>query len=250
MKSRTIVMLFLLALLVVPAIGYGASPVEEGATITALGYGAASAPPDSVLVDLYINEEPTYGPGGPELAFVQPADLQDVRNLLVENGVDEETIEVNILSTDYAYGSNSTSGEISFIYADVAGLRTMLQAVLDAMQDRRGPNIQAARFVFMVEDCAALEEEAMQAALNDARTRAARMAGLLEMTPGPIKELSEDISSSGVAAPAGGCIALESLESSGFYRFFGSAGSAATNSMNEVEVAIALKAAFALEPAR
>ena len=102
----------------------------------------------------------------------------------------------------------------------------------------------------MVEDCAALEEEAMQAALNDARTRAARMAGLLEMTPGPISSLSEDISSSGVSAPAGGCITLESLESSGFYRFFGSAGSAATNSMNEVEVAISLKAAFTLEPAR
>ena len=84
MQTRLIVMSFLLALLVVPAIGYGASSVEEGATITALGYGAASAPPDSVRVDLYVNEEPTYGPGGPELAFVQPADLEDVRNLLVE----------------------------------------------------------------------------------------------------------------------------------------------------------------------
>lgn len=42
MQTRLIVMSFLLALLVVPAIGYGASPVEEGATITALGYGAFS----------------------------------------------------------------------------------------------------------------------------------------------------------------------------------------------------------------
>ena len=250
MKTKLIVMLCLLALLVVPAAGYGASAVEEGATITALGYGVASAPPDSVRVDLYINEEPTYGPGGPKLVFVQPADLEDVQNLLVKNGVDEETIEINTLSTDYAYGSNSPAGEISFIYSDVAGLRTMLQAVLDEMEGRRGPNIQAARFVFMVEDCAALEEEAMQAALNDARTRAARMAGLLEMTPGPIRSLSEDISSSGVAAPAGGCIALESLAPSGAYSFLRNAGSAATNNMNEVEVAISLKATFALEPAR
>lgn len=201
-------------------------------------------------VDLYINEEPTYGPGGPELVFVQPTDLEDVQDLLVKNGVDEETIEVNILSTDYSYGSNSPAGEISFIYSDVAGLRTMLQAVLEGMEGRRGPNIQAASFIFMVEDCAALEEEAMQTALNDARTRAARMAGLLKMTPGPIRTVSEDISSSGVAAPAGGCIALESLESSGIYSFFRNAGSAATNNMNEVGVAISLKATFALEPAR
>ena len=250
MKAKLIVMLCLLALLVVPATGYGASSVEEGATITTLGYGTASAPPDSVRVDLYINEEPTYGPGGPELAFVQLADLEHVQDLLVNNGVDEETIEVNILNTNYSYGSNSPSGEISFIYSDVFGLRAMLQAVLDEMEGRRGPNIQAASFIFMVKDCAALEEEAMQAALNDARTRAARMAGLLEMTPGPIRSVSEDVSSSGVAAPAGGCIALESLESSGIYSFFRNAGSAATNNMNEVEVAISLKATFALEPAR
>ncbi len=194
MQSRMGVMLFLLALLVAPAIGYSASPVEEGATGTAPGCGAASASPDSVLVDLYINEEPTYGAGGPDLAFVQPADLEDVRNLLVENGVDEESIEVHILSTGYVYGSNSPSEAIRFIYSDVGGL--------------------------------------------------------LEMTPGPIRSLSEDISSSGAAAPAGGCIAFASLESPGLYRFFGNAGSTATNSMNEVEIAISLKAAFALEPAR
>ena len=42
MTSRMGVMSFLLALLVAPAIGYGASPFEEGATIIALGYGAFS----------------------------------------------------------------------------------------------------------------------------------------------------------------------------------------------------------------
>jgi len=249
MKSRTVVILCLLALLLVPAIGYGASAVEEGATLTALGYGAASAPPDSVRVSLYISEEPTYGPGGPELAFVQPADLENVQDLLLEQGVDEETIEVDIFSSDYSYGPSTLSGEINFSYSDVAGLRTMLQAVLEEMEDRRGPSIRAARFIFMVEDCAALEEEAMQAALSDARTRAARLAAQLEMTPGPISAVSEDILLSGVAAPAGGCIALESLESPGAYSYFRDAGPS-TNSMNEVEVAISLKATFALEPAR
>jgi len=248
MKAGTVVLLCLLALLLVPATGYGASAVAEGATMTALGYGAASAPPDSVRVDLYISEEPTYGPGGPELAFVQPADLESVQNLLVKNGVDKETFEIDPFSTAYPYGSSSPSGEISFIYSDVAGLRAMLQAVLDEMEDARGPNIQAARLVFMVENCAALEEEAMQAALNNARTRAARLAAQLEMTPGPIRAVSEDIASTGLAAPAGGCIVLENLETP--FAFFRNAGSAAANSINEVEVAVSLKATFALEPAR
>ena len=129
MKSRTVVILCLLALLVVPATGYGASPVKEGATITALGYGAASAPPDSVRVSLYIGEEPTYGPGGPKLSFVQPADLEEVQALLLEMAVDEESVEVDIFSGDYGYGGSSKSGEVSFIYSDVAGLRAMLQSV-------------------------------------------------------------------------------------------------------------------------
>jgi len=248
MKTRTVVVLCLLALLLVPAIGYGASAVEEGATMTALGYGAASAPPDSVRVDLYIGEEPTYGPGGPKLAFVQPDDLESVQDLLIKNGVDGEAIEIDPFSTAYTYASNSPSGEISFIYSDVAGLRAMLQAVLDEMEDARGPNIQAARLTFMVEDCAALEEEAMQAALNNARARAARMAAQLEMTPGPIRAVSEDIASTGVSTPAGGCIALESLETP--VSFFRNTDSTATNSMNEVEVAVSLKATFTLEPAR
>ena len=125
----------------------------------------------------------------------------------------------------------------------------MLQTVLDEMESRRGPNIQAARLIFMLEDCAALEEEAMQAALNDARARAARMAGLLEMTPGPVRAVSEDILLSGAAAPGGGCIYLERLDSSGGYGFAYSAGPA-TNSVNGVEVAVSLKATFTLEPAR
>ncbi len=249
MKAKTVVVLCLLALLLVPAIGYGASSVDEGATMTTLGYGAASAPPDSVRVDLYVGEEPSYGPGGPELTFVQPDDLEEVQELLIEQGIDGETIEIDIFSSDYAY-SSSKSGKVSFTYSDVAGLRTMLQAVLDEMESRRGPNIQAASLIFMLEDCAALEKEAMQAALNDARARAARMAAPLDMTPGPIMTVSEDISSPGVGALGGGCIAHESLESSRGYGFSYNAGSAAANNMNEVEVAISLNASFALEPAR
>ena len=70
MKSTLLGLLCVLALLMVPATSYGAPRTQEATTdpttsVTVLGYGAASAAPDSARVYLYIGEQPTYGPGGP-----------------------------------------------------------------------------------------------------------------------------------------------------------------------------------------
>ena len=159
-----------------------------------MGYGTASAAPDSVRVNLYVGEEPTYGPGGPEMSFVEPADLEHVSEFLVEEGVDEDTIEINLLSRNYAYGPSSFAGEVAFTFSELEGLRALLQALRDEMKNRRGPAIQGANIVFRVEDCASLEGEAMRDALNSARQRATRMAGILEMSPGRVISVSEDVS--------------------------------------------------------
>ena len=89
----------------------------------------------------------------PKMTFVEAADLEHVRDFLVENGVDKDTTQVDLFSRNYAYGPSSFAGEISFAYSEVDGLRALLQAVLDEMEGRRGPNIQGARIVFLVEDC-------------------------------------------------------------------------------------------------
>jgi uncharacterized protein YggE len=252
MKSTLLGLLFIATLLLVPATSYGAPPTQEAtseptSSITVLGYGTASAAPDSVRVNLYVGEEPTYGPGGPEMSFVEPADLEHVRDFLVEEGIDEDTIKINPLSRNYAYGPSSFAGEVAFTFSELDRLRALLQGLVDEMKSRRGPAIQGANIVFRVEDCASLEGEAMRDALSNARQRATRMAGILEMSPGRVIFVSEDVSPVGAVQPAGGCIAHEEQTSSGGYFTMGGSSSLA-NSPSEVEVAIMLKVTFALEP--
>lgn len=241
--------------LLAPAMTRAAPPAQaalpEPATgITVLGYGTAAAAPDSARVTLHIDEEPTYGPGGPVMSIVDPADLEHVRGLLVEKGIAEDLIEINFLSRNYAYGPSNYGGTVTFSYSELDNLRTLLQALLDEMEARRGPAIQGASIVFLVEDCPTLEKEAMKTALNDARQRALQMADLLEMSLGRVIAVSEDVSPSSAARPAGGCIAFHGRNASGGYAAYTMLGSAGSlvNAPSKVEVAIMLKTTFALEP--
>ena len=252
MKSSLLSLLFTATLLLTPTTIYGAAPTQQATSeltpsITVLGYGTASAIPDSVHVDLFIGEQPTYGPGGPEMSFVEPADLEHVRDFLVEEGVEEDTIEINLLSRNYVYGPSSFAGEVAFTFSELDRLRTLLQALRDEMKDRRGPGILGANLKFRVEDCASLEVEAMRDALNSARQRAMRMTGLLEMSTGRVISVSEDVSPIGTVQTAGGCISHEERTSLGGYVMVGGASSL-SNSLSEVEVAIMLKVTFSLEP--
>lgn len=250
MKRAVLPLIVALALLVTPAIASAQSSPAEAASVTVLGYGTASAAPDSVRVRLYVSQEPTYGPGGPELEFVDPVDLKIVRDTLVKHGVAADGIEIDPFSSDYHYGPSSRAGELSFILSDVAGLRTFLDSILEDLEDQRGPKINAARFVFLVENCEELETQAMQAAFDDARARAAKMAAILDKTPGNVISISEEISSQGANSPVEGCIALDMMDAAGGYSVYHvlSSPGGKTNSMLKVEVGIMLKATFALEP--
>lgn len=252
MKNALLTLLLVASLLLVPATSLGATPNQEvpseepPMSVTVLGYGAASAAPDSVNVNLYIGEQPSYGPAGPELSFVEPTDLEEVSEFLIEQGIDVETIEINYLSRNYAYGPSSFAGEVAFSFNELDRLLSLMQGIVDEMEGRRGPTIQGANMVFSVDDCAALELEAMRAALEDARQRATRMAGLLDMSLGRVISVSEDVSPVGAIRPAGGCIAHAGQTATGGYYLMGTPGTLA-NSPSEVEVAIMLKATFALE---
>lgn len=253
MKSILLGLLCAATVLLVPVTSRAARPAQEGApgpAITVLGYGTAAAAPDSVLVTLYIGEEPFYGPRGPEVTIVDPADLEHVRDFLIGMGVDRDVIEVNFLSRSYAFGPSNYGGEVMFSYSDLDNLRTLLQALLDEMVERRGPTIEGANIVFLVEDCPALEKEAMKAALNDARQRALQMAEIMETGLGRVIAVSEDVSPSSAVRPAGGCIVFKGQRTSGGYTVYTTLGGAGslTNAPSKVEVAIMLKATFALEP--
>ena len=255
MKNILLSLLWVATFLLAPATSRAASPAqaarpEPSTGITVLGHGTAAAAPDSVRVTLLIGEEPTYGPGGPELSIIDPADLEHVRDLLVEKGVAEDLIEVNFLSRSYSYGPSNYGGAVTFSYSELDNLRTLLQMLLDEMKERRGPAIQGAGIVFLVEDCATLEKEAMKNALNDARQRALQVAELLEMSLGRVIAVSEDVSPSRSARPAGGCLAYNGQRTSGGYTAYTTLGSVGSlvNSLSKVEIAILLKTTFALEP--
>ena len=205
MKSTLLSLLFMATLLLTPTTIYGADPTQQitselTPSVTVLGYGTASAVPDSVHVDLYVGEEPTYGPGGPEMSFVEPADLEFVREYLVEEGVDVDTIRINFLSRNFSYGPSSFAGEVAFSYDELDQLRNLLQELLAEMKSRRGPNIQGANIVFRIEDCPSLEQEAMRVALDDADS-ARRGWRTSEMTLGPVISVSEDVSPVGAVRP-------------------------------------------------
>lgn len=248
MKRIILPLIVALAILVTPPAAFAESPPAEGETVTILGYGTASAPPDAVSVRLHVSLEPTYGPGGPELAFIDLAELEIVRDALIEHGLDADDLEMDPFSSSYSYGPSGQAGEFRFVYSDVAGLRTFLDLVLEYLDDNKGPKLNAASFVFLVEDCGALEAQAMQAAFDDARARAETLAAVLGKTPGNVISVSEETSSQGADSPVKGCISLDVLEGSGGnLRYFSGTSSGLENSILKVEVGILLEATFSLE---
>ena len=255
MKNLLVGLLCVVALLLIPAASYGAPRTQEATpdittSITVLGYGSASSAPDRARVQLLISERPSFGPGGPGspgLVLPDSDDLELVRDYLVENGVDGDTIQIDLFSSNFPYGPSNFASEITFTYAELDSLRALLQKLVDELEARPGPIIQSAQVVFLVEDCAALEEAAMQAALDDARQRATRLAGLLDMTRGRVIAVNEDHASAIAIGASGGCIALDGLASFGIDTFL-SGSSPLVNTAARVEVGILLKMTFALDP--
>lgn len=229
----------------VDAVDEHVAALESAArTITVVGYGSAKALPNEAKVFLRIGEEPDYGPG-PELNFVEPADLEQVREFLLDNGIDEEAIEIDDLAHSRSYPTTDFVGDVRFQYSDLDGLKSLLQGLYEDLDDRRGPYITGALVVFLVEDCPALEAAAIEAAFDNARERAVTMARFLKKELGDVVAVSEDLSSGSGRLP-GGCIALESLGGPRIYSH-GVYSVSEANNKAEVEVGILVKATFTLE---
>lgn len=253
MKIKLFVAMCLVLLMAMPASALGAplaeetGPPEPTSSITVWGYGTASAAPDKVRVILSVGEEPTYGPGGPEIKFIKPDDVDHVRDFLIEQGVDASLIDIDYLSTNSRYGPGTFSGEIAFFLSELNRLKDILELLVDEMEDRRGPKIQSAILNFRVDDCGSLETEAMQTALDDARQRAGRMAAVLGKSVGPVRSVSEDTSSfAGISGmqQITGCVARDSRRFLSYSSYY---GNALANTLEEVEISILMLVTFAIE---
>ncbi len=252
MSAKVLLLVCALVLTLVP-VASAAAPIEAQPqpdtipTLSLLGFGTASAVPDSVRVQIQLGQETPFGPVGPKFELPDAAGLEQVRDYLIANGVDESTIQVDYLSSNFPVGLLLPGSSLFFTYGDPAGIREFLQALVGEMEAAQGPSIQNMQVAYQVDDCGVIEEAAMEAALESARQRATRMAGLLELNLGRAIAVSEEHGTNVAVGASGGCIALSGLASFGLESVMDSM-SPLTNSEEMVEVGILLRATFALEP--
>ena len=212
----------------------GRTPVDGRPGITVTGYGYASAPPDAARVYLTLGSQPGFPGVGSDVLIVGPERVENVRDLLLERGIREETVETKHLVYSLFAPTNPTS-EISFIHDDPGGLQEFLQELHKALQAQQAPALLSTQVTFIVEDCYALEEEAILDAFADAKMRAGRLSRLLGLPLGEeVIAVSEEI-----LAPQ--------CRASSWSDFISQAAFSLENNVAEVEAGAMLRVSFAIE---
>ena len=210
--------------------GDGRTPVAGRPGITVTGYGYASAPPDAARVYLTLGSQPGFPGVGSDMPIVGPEDVENVRELLLERGIREETVETKHLVYSLFAPTHPTS-EIAFIHDDPGSL----QALHKALQGQLVPALLSTQVTFIVEDCYALEEEATLDAFADAKMRAGRLSRLLGLT------LGEEVIAVSEETIAPQCRA------SSWSDFISRTAFTLENSVAEVEVGVMLRVSFEIE---
>ncbi len=242
--------------------GIGTRPV---AGITVVGQGQASAKPDAVTIRLFIGSEgqfglrgpvpvppppspdseavvPEFEPMRPEFEFITREDLEPVLQALRVRGVADQDIVVSPLGENFG---PSPSTEVVFPWPRPSDVAQALEVVQEALREESRLSLQRVSTIFTVNDCEALESQAREKALLDAKALAediARKAGVQLGSIVTIVEFPAVPFSFLVMLPGGSCAELES----GSQAFFTGAPSATVNSPSVVEVSTNLQVTYGL----
>lgn len=235
--------------------GIGTRPV---AGITVVGQGQASAKPDAVTIRLFIGSEGQFGLRGPvpvppppspdsevvvpEFEFITREDLEPVLRALRDRGVADQDIAVSPLGENFG---PSPLTEVVFPWPRPSDVAQALEVVQDALREESRLSLQRVSTIFTVNDCEALESQAREKALLDAKALAediARKAGVQLGSIVTIVEFPAVPFSFLVMLPGGSCAELES----GSQAFFTGAPSATVNSPSVVEVSTNLQVTYGL----
>jgi uncharacterized protein YggE len=225
---------------------FGVTTVEGTAGtlpgITVVGSGEVKAEPDRVRVRLTVGSGDEYfGPGGPTLEIVKKEELEPVVNVLKDEGVSEEDISVTTFALGiydpYAVGA----AQVTFVWPRPADLESMLEMVQETVRRETDYSLQNMEVLFSLSDCEPVEEEAVEAAFEDARRRAERLASLADISIGDIVAVSEAPGLLGLYAGPTGCDALEEFPSLDYYSAAGS------GSPSEVTISVTLQVTFAIQ---
>jgi uncharacterized protein YggE len=174
----------------------GAPLLQQGNDgITVQGYGSATAAADAAIIEFYFSgngvstrsggAEPgstggtEIGPSAPEqqeVAQITEADLQPVIGAIVASGVPRDAIQ--FISQSY-FDKYYSSATLRATVSNVGSVDAVVQAANAAAGGLAGIILNGANVAYTVNDCAALEEAAMRAAVEDANERAAVFARAL-----------------------------------------------------------------------
>jgi uncharacterized protein YggE len=204
----------------IPATGYDSVAAQNDATrlgnapllqqgtdgITVQGYGSATADADSAIIELYFSRngpvsgtssgqsEPGFSGGAEpvapdvqEVAPITEADLQPVIDAIAGAGVASDKIQfIGQPYFDKFYSSATLRATID----NVDSVDAVVKAANDASAGLAGIVVNGTNVSYTVNDCTALEEAAMKAAVEDAGERAQVFGRALGAGVGAVKGAS------------------------------------------------------------
>lgn len=210
--------------------------------VTVVGAGEVKAEPDRVRVRLTVGSGEDYFDSGlPSLEIVKEEDLEPVVKALKDEGVSEEDISVNTFAqNEYSY-FGAGAAQITFLWPRPDELETILETAQEAIRRKTDYSLQNLEVMFTLSECEPLEEKAEEAALEDARRKAKRLAGMADLSLGDIIAISEASGLLGLSIGLSGCDAYDEFASFDYYPAEG------FSSPSEVTVSVTLQISFAIQ---
>lgn len=178
---------------------------EGGGGITVQGYGSATAEADSAVIEFYfggnyygeVKPEPPIGEDGssgsgaaPDIAPspgsitpITEETLQPVIDALVGAGVSADDIE--FVDQGY-YDPYYASATLRATVNDISAVDGAVSAATDAAAGLGDVSLQSTNVMYTIQDCSALEQAALEAAVEDANERGDKLAAALSVGKGAI----------------------------------------------------------------
>lgn len=185
---------------------------------------------------------PEFEPMRPEFEFITRGDLEPVLQALRVRDVADQVIAVSPLGDTFG---PSPMTEVVFSWPRPSDVAQALEVVQEAFREESRLNLQRVSTIFTVNDCEALESQAREKALLDAKALAEDIARKAGVQLGPIVTIVEFPAvpfSFLVQLPGGSCAALES----GSPGFSTPPLSTTVNSPSVVEVSTNLQVTYGL----
>ena len=187
------------------------SPIP-GQGIVVSGTGVASAEPDLALINLGVQ---VLSPSVGEALNAANTSLENILTVLADHDVAESDTQTRYfnINTQYDYSSDDAPTVTGYqvtneLSVKVRNIESLGDLITDVVESGGNP-VRVNGINFAIEDTAALEDEALALAVEDAKARAGRMAELSGVELGDLVSVSQAGGAFPVAQPAS--FAMESM---------------------------------------